>query len=146
MPGPSHSSFEYVSDLTGFRVPTGLLVRLTGRLRRKQDLLRALDDGLKFPDYFGWNWDALEECLSDLSWLHAPQGIVLLHKHLPLMDKQQRQIYFDILRLRKSRAKDSAADRAATIRSGINAVTISPPLRTVDRTSKSVSPPVRNRL
>jgi RNAse (barnase) inhibitor barstar len=97
MPGSSPSSFEYVSDLTGLRAPNWRLVRLTGRLRRKHDLLRAVASGLKFPDYFGWNWDALEECLCDLSWLDAPAGIVLLHKYLPLANKRQRQIYFEIL-------------------------------------------------
>ncbi len=105
MPGRSPSSFEYVSDLTGFRAPNWRLVRLTGRLRRKQDLLRVLASGLKFPDYFGWNWDALDECLCDLSWLDAPAGIVLLHKYLPLADKHQRQIYFDILRRAQAQQK-----------------------------------------
>jgi RNAse (barnase) inhibitor barstar len=94
----TNDKFEYVTDLTGFRAPGSLVIRIGGRLRRKQDLLRALADGLKFPDYFGWNWDALEECLRDLSWLDAPDGVVLLHEHLPLTDASQRIVYQDILR------------------------------------------------
>jgi len=90
--------FEHITNLTGFRAPGWLVVRLGGRLRRKRDLLRALAEGLKFPDYFGWNWDALEECLGDLSWLDAPSGVVLLHEHIPLADVSQRRIYLNILR------------------------------------------------
>ncbi|MFE1307851.1 barstar family protein [Streptomyces sp. NPDC058755] len=26
---------------------------------------------LQLPDYFGWNWDALRDCLQDLSWIPA---------------------------------------------------------------------------
>jgi len=32
---------------------------------------------MHFPDYFGSNWDALDECLADLDWLDLP-GYVLL--------------------------------------------------------------------
>ena len=41
----------------------------------KASFLRACADALAFPAYFGHNWDALEECLTDLSWLSpAPAG------------------------------------------------------------------------
>lgn len=90
--------FEFVSDLTGFRSPGALVVRLPGRLQRKRDLLRTLADGLKFPHYFGHNWDAVEECLRDLSWLGAGAHIVLLHEQVPLADSDQLRTYTEILR------------------------------------------------
>jgi len=94
----SPMQFEFVDDLTGFRAPGSFLARLPGRLFRKDDLLRALASGLKFPGYFGYNWDALEECLNDLSWLGEGTSVVLLHKHVPLRDDEQRRTYCDILR------------------------------------------------
>jgi RNAse (barnase) inhibitor barstar len=98
MPVRPTPQFEYVSDLTGFRAPDWFVVRLVGRLRRREDLFRALAAGLKLPAYFGHNWDALEECLRDLSWLWAETRIVLLHEQVPLADDRQRQTYAKILR------------------------------------------------
>ena len=43
----------------------------------KPALLRNLANALGFPDWFGENWDALEDCLTDLSWSDA-SGHVLL--------------------------------------------------------------------
>jgi RNAse (barnase) inhibitor barstar len=93
MPG-----FEFIDDITGFRAPDAFIATLGGRLERKLDLLRALAASLRFPDYFGWNWDALDECLRDLSWLDDQRSIVvLLHKHVPLSDTAQRRTYLEIL-------------------------------------------------
>ena len=39
-------------------------------------LLAELARIFRFPDYFGGNWDAADECLRDLSWLPA-RGYVL---------------------------------------------------------------------
>jgi len=45
----------------------------------KDAILAALSRSLGFPDWFGGNWDALEDCLTDLSWRPAgPRVIVLL--------------------------------------------------------------------
>jgi hypothetical protein len=97
MTSPPATDFEYVDDLTGFRAPGWQVMRLKGRLRRKDDLFRALEAELKLPGYFGWNWDSLEECLRDLSWLGADARVVLLHEQLPLADASQRQTYVQIL-------------------------------------------------
>ena len=39
--------------------------------RTKDELLAAIAHALGFPEWFGGNWDALEDCLTDLSWREA---------------------------------------------------------------------------
>lgn len=43
----------------------------------KDALLERIARALAFPDWFGRNWDALEDCLTDLSWRMA-EGYVLV--------------------------------------------------------------------
>lgn len=44
----------------------------------KAALLGALSSVLAFPSWFGGNWDALEDCLTDLSWREAGGTVVAL--------------------------------------------------------------------
>jgi len=50
------------------------------RLASREDLFRWLAQAMKFPSYFGWNWDAAHECLADLEWLPA-KGYVLVMRN-----------------------------------------------------------------
>lgn len=53
---------------------------LDGRqLGDKASLLTALGQALHFPDYYGANWDALDECLADLSWHEGPLRLLITH-------------------------------------------------------------------
>jgi RNAse (barnase) inhibitor barstar len=63
----------------------------------KKTLFATVADQLFFPDYFGGNWDAFDECLRDLSWL--PLGEVALnHADVPLVnDVPDAMIYLAIL-------------------------------------------------
>ena len=44
-----------------------LVARIPSGLGSKRELLETLGHSLKFPDYYGVNWDAFEECIRDLS-------------------------------------------------------------------------------
>jgi len=75
-----------------------LVAVLPPGIKTKGALLDELYRRLSFPDYFGFNWDALVDCLRDLSWL--PTGpVVLLHRDLPLAgDIDSQKTYLSILR------------------------------------------------
>lgn len=45
-------------------------------VRSDAALFAALSEAFQFPDYFGCNWDALDEVLRDLEWV-APTKVVL---------------------------------------------------------------------
>lgn len=59
------------------------------------EFARALD----FPDYFGHNWDALEECLADLEWLPAKGYIVLITDAAQVLpdDEDEYETFLEIL-------------------------------------------------
>ena len=44
----------------------------------KDQMLADIGKGLKFPDWFGHNFDALADCLADMAWRPADGYLVLL--------------------------------------------------------------------
>lgn len=50
-------------------------------IQRKEQLLNHVATALHFPGDFGHNWDALEECLTDLEWVDA-DGYILYYDHI----------------------------------------------------------------
>ncbi|MBU7599753.1 barstar family protein [Streptomyces sp. P38-E01] len=49
------------------------LLELTG-VREKSAFFDRCATGLDLPEWFGRNWDALADCLTDLSWWGEPAG------------------------------------------------------------------------
>jgi RNAse (barnase) inhibitor barstar len=61
-----------------------------------EQLFEALSQALRLPDYFGRNWDALDECLHDLSWI-PERHIMLIHDALPGLDEESLRMYIRLL-------------------------------------------------
>ncbi|MCX7423564.1 MAG: barstar family protein [Planctomycetia bacterium] len=76
-----------------------VIVRIPIGITRQQSLFRCFAHALRFPGYFGWNWDALRNCLLDLTWLDpVPHRIVIIHDEMPFASGQRELgIYLRIL-------------------------------------------------
>jgi RNAse (barnase) inhibitor barstar len=63
-----HTYHDEIAPLPGYVVR-----EFHGRkCKSKSGLLGEFSRVLDFPSYFGKNWDAFEDCLTDLQWLPAP--------------------------------------------------------------------------
>ena len=62
----------------------------------KQALMQRLARALEFPRWFGGNWDALEDCLCDLSWSKSGGHVLLIEAAVDL-PTDERGILIDIL-------------------------------------------------
>jgi len=82
--------------------PTGLALKvINGRhCKTPTTLFAEFARALEFPDYFGHNWDALEECLADLEWLPAKGYILLITDavHVLANDDTEYETFLEILR------------------------------------------------
>jgi hypothetical protein len=65
----------------------------------KADLLVGLAHELRFPSWFGHNWDALADCLDDLDWLKASGYMLVLENPVGLSNAAPKDyaVAFDIL-------------------------------------------------
>ena len=84
------------------RLPTGFALKVIKgpKCQTIAGLLTECARALDFPDYFGHNWDALEECLADLEWLPA-KGYVLLITDAGCVlpdDDEEYETFLEILR------------------------------------------------
>ena len=55
-----------------------ILIIDNNSIENDKDLFNSIANVMKFPDYFGKNWDALDECLRDLDWLELKEGLILV--------------------------------------------------------------------
>lgn len=71
--------------------------RLSSEIYTQSQLLEALYYVLWFPGYFGFNWNALFDCLKDFHWVKE-RVVVLVHDGLPKLSNDELKIYLEILR------------------------------------------------
>ncbi|MCL6749901.1 barstar family protein [Nostoc sp. CCCryo 231-06] len=69
------------------------------KINSKETFLNKAAEAMQFPTYFGANWDAFDECITDLTWCPA-ERYVILYDHADIFAQAepiQYQIALDIL-------------------------------------------------
>ena len=63
-------------------------------------LFREFAEKFSFPNYFGKNWAAFNECLNDLEWLEADEYVLIItnFEHLLAKKPNERDIFLEILK------------------------------------------------
>lgn len=56
----------------------GVRVVRGGKCETRGKFFSELSSALQFPYYFGHNWDAVDECIQDLTWLPYPPHIMIV--------------------------------------------------------------------
>jgi hypothetical protein len=69
------------------------------KMRTIDNLFDEACAALQFPYYFGYNWDAFSECITDLDWLPADGYVLLVQDALHVLDDDtpQFEVFLRIL-------------------------------------------------
>src|SRR5258705_13725559 len=74
------------------------------KLTKKEQFLNHAALAMHFPDYFGDNWDAFEDCLTDLSWADA-DGYFILYDHTDVFAEHCPQHFDTLIEILKEAAE-----------------------------------------
>jgi len=73
-----NSRFAAQAELTAKELGFQLFHVVLNDAESKADLLGRFAESMNFPSYFGQNWDALLDCLRDLSWANGAGYLVMI--------------------------------------------------------------------
>jgi RNAse (barnase) inhibitor barstar len=101
------------------------------RTHDEASFLATVAEAMAFPEYFGRNWAALDECIQDLSWVPAT-GYVLRYdgfERFARTDPAARKIALDVFRTAVKSWQDEGIPMDVLLRGGAAAAPGLPTLR-----------------
>lgn len=89
-------NFKFIEGSASYNTAEVFFAKIDPTIASTDELLKSIYYLLWFPGYFGFNWNALEDCLTDFNWL-SESKIVIAHDNIPKIDERDLQIYLEIL-------------------------------------------------
>lgn len=90
------SNLKYFDECLQTDTRNDFYVFVNPSISNPQDFLVFFYHSLWLPGYFGFNWDALYDCLCDLSWIKS-RKVVFFHERLPNLGDDDLKIYLKLL-------------------------------------------------
>lgn len=76
------------------------------KCKDRSDLFSEFARLLEFPSYFGHNWDALDECITDLEWMPVRGYILLIKNADQLLSGDTQESYASFIGIMKKWEKN----------------------------------------
>lgn len=90
---------EYYDNATSIPIKNDdvFTVNIPPGIKDAPTLFDVLYEKLELPGYFGFNWNALSDCLRDFHWIKE-KDIALVHTDIPITaNENDTEIYIEIL-------------------------------------------------
>lgn len=88
--------FIFRDSLSDLSRKDDYIARIPAGITTREELFDVLSRELNFPSYFGANWDALWDCLCDLSWIDR-RRVIVAHEAVPDLDEATLKVYLEEL-------------------------------------------------
>ncbi|MDR1372829.1 MAG: barstar family protein [Dysgonamonadaceae bacterium] len=88
--------FYFINDSEKINNNNSCILILKDNVISKEELFNEYYVKLKFPPYFGFNWNALWDCLSYLENV-IQKEVIIYHQTFPKLEEKDLEIYLEIL-------------------------------------------------
>lgn len=78
------------------------------KMRNLDDLYDEFAAALQFPDYFGENWAAFDECLADLDWLPAAGYVLFVSNAIEVLSEEPEKQFATFVSILSGTCKEWA--------------------------------------
>jgi RNAse (barnase) inhibitor barstar len=91
--------FELVKEgMSRIKFENSFIAELDGeKAMTVEEFLSEISKAFKFPDYFGNNYNALEECLNDLDWINEDNYILVITNYDYFLKNENEKTLLDTL-------------------------------------------------
>lgn len=92
--------FTFSDSLNSVLTENTYVITIPSELSKKADLMKAYRNSmLSISEYFGENWDALNDVLGHLDWVNNnTKNVIIFHQDIPLLEnKEDLEKYIQIL-------------------------------------------------